>query len=278
MNSEYVYGQVIQISEKQVANGGTVYNFKLQYDDGAQDWFGAGFEALDFGKDSMIEFQGEYGEKFNNVVKGSIQVLEYVAPVQQGRGNSGGRQGNGGQRNGGNNSGQSGNSRGGSSSRGGNSQGGGRGQQPQSNGRSQQGRAPQQGRTPARQQAPARQSAPSQGAGQSQGLSKDQYWKNKELNDATKDIRIGSMACLNTAISVADSLLLNKAFTMPTKKDGKFDAYMALIFKIADQLEVRVQQKGDGTYGAMLPPTDAGQQGYENSTDAGQQYEDDIPQ
>lgn len=281
--SEYVYGQVTAISEKKLDNGGTAYSIKLRYDDGNEDWFGAGYQSLEFGKDSMIEFQANYGDRFNDIVKGSIQVCEYVAPVQQGRGNSGGRQNNGGQRNGGNNSGQSGNSRGGNGSGGngnGRSQGNGQrpaqqnqGQRPQGN---QGGQRKQQQRAPQRQAAPQqqRQAAPSNDGG------KSAYWDNKAALDLEKDIKIGSFACVNTAIAIADSVLLNKAFTLGTKKDLKYDAYLALVFKLADQLEVRAQQKIDGTYGAMLPPTDAGEQGYQNSTDGqeGGQYDDDIPQ
>lgn len=279
MSSEFVYGQVTAISAKPAGNrGGTAYNIKVRYDDGGEDWFGTGFEPLQFGKDSMIEFEANYGDKFNDVVKGSINVIEYVAPQQQGQGNSGGRQGNGGQRNGGNSSGQSGNSRGGSNNYNGGNQGNRGGQQQRSNGRSQQGQAPQQhGRQ--QQAAPQqRQQAPQRSAPKSSGLSKEGYWEARQAEDINKDVRIGSMACLNTAVNLTDAILLNKLFTMPAKKDLKFDAYMALVFKIADDLEARVQQKGDGTYGEMLPPTEAGEQGYQNSSDAGQTYEDDIPQ
>jgi hypothetical protein len=279
--SELVYGQVTAISAKPAGNrGGMAYNIKVRYADGGEDWFGTGFEPLQFGKDSMIEFDANYGDKYNDAVKGSIQVIEYVAPAQQGNGNGQGRQGGGQQRNGGNSSGQSGNSRGRSNSNGGSNQGGGRGQQSQSNGRSQQGQAPQQHGAQQQQQRqqPQRQQAPAQRPQQSGGLSKDGYWEARQAADVNKDVRIGSMACLNTALVMVDSILLNKAMTLPTKKDQKFDAYMALAFKIADELELRVQAKGDGTYGAMLPPTDAGDDGYQNSSDGGQTYEDDIPQ
>lgn len=279
--SEYVTGEVGAISKKNLDNGGNAYSLKLLYPDGGEDWFGAGYDPITFGKGSLIEFQANYGDRFNDIVKNSIQVIEFVEPVQQGRGQGQGRQGGGQQRNNGNSSGYSGNSRGGNSSSGrsnqrqqGNSQG-----RNNSGGGQQGGQRQQQQRPPQRQQSQGQQ-RPQQGQRQQAApdAGKSAYWDNKAALDLEKDKRISSFACVNTAIALADSMLLNKAITLGSKKDLKVDTYLSLVYKLADELEIRAAQKVDGSYGEHSAPTDVQDDGYQNSSEGGNEYDDDIPQ
>lgn len=92
-----VTGFLLQVSEKQTSNGGTIYNIKVE-NDGNDDWFGYGFDKPTFGVDSEITFDVEVNGKFENVIVETLEVLDMQNPPKAERKARGGRGGNGGGR------------------------------------------------------------------------------------------------------------------------------------------------------------------------------------
>ena len=87
-----VTGFLLQVSEKETSNGGTIYNIKVE-NEGNDDWFGYGFDAPTFGVDSEITFDVEVNGKFENVIVETLEILDNQNPPaakRKARGGSGG--------------------------------------------------------------------------------------------------------------------------------------------------------------------------------------------
>ena len=74
-----VTGFLVKQSEKPTRNGGKIFSICVEVD-GADEWFGFGFDAPTFGVDSEIEFDVEAKGEYENVINDSVVIINNVNP------------------------------------------------------------------------------------------------------------------------------------------------------------------------------------------------------
>lgn len=236
--ADFVQGRVAKVSEKDTANGGTVYNVCVDTEDNGEEWFGCGFDNPNLNEGDEIEFDIDYNGKYTNINMDTLVVTK-EAPKRESSSRSGGR---GGSRSSGS---RSGGGRGNSNSRSSSSRSGSR----DSNSRSGNSRGNK-----------------GSGRSQSKGSSRAKAPAKAEVDWDRKDNLIRLQSSQNTAIALIVGGLNAGAITLPSAKAKKYDAYCALVEEEADRLYHKYEDIVDGNYDNGK---DDGGQEYE---------EDDVPE
>ena len=86
--------------------------------------------------------------------------------------------------------------------------------------------------------APA-QAPASKGTSAGTAVSRDDYWANKEAADVDRQKIISLQAATNIATNIVTAALSADILALPTKKAEKFDALVAMVNQVADDLVVR---------------------------------------
>lgn len=70
-------------------------------------------------------------------------------------------------------------------------------------------------------------------------VGRDDYWANKEAADVDRQKIISLQAATNIATNIVTAALAADALSLPAKKAEKFDALLAMVEQVADDLVVR---------------------------------------
>ena len=71
------------------------------------------------------------------------------------------------------------------------------------------------------------------------GIGRDEYWANKEAADVDRQKIISLQAATNIATNIVVAALQAEVLPLPAKKAEKFDALLAMVEQVADDLVVR---------------------------------------
>lgn len=218
--ADFVQGTVAKVSEKDTANGGTVYNVCVDTEDNGEEWFGCGFDNPNLNEGDEIEFDIDYNGKYTNINMDTLVVTQ-AAPQRESSNRGNGRSGSR------NSDGRSGSGRGNSNSRSSgrrNSRSSNNSSSRDSKGSQSKGRS--QNKSPSRSKAPAK----------------------PEVDWDRKDNLIRLQSSQNTAVATIRIMLANGAVTIPKKKAEAFDAIQALIEEEASRLYNKYEDIVDGNY------------------------------
>lgn len=87
--------------------------------------------------------------------------------------------------------------------------------------------------------APEQKAAPAAKKNAGTAVGRDDYWANKEAADVDRQKIISLQAATNIATNIVTAALQADVLPLPTKKAEKFDALLAMVEQVADDLVVR---------------------------------------